>query len=352
MSTRPALMSLLLLGGFYFCTAPLSLAQTPPDYFIRGRVYDESGRSVSEARVCAHPEDYSRVRGVPCATSDNNGNFTIRARPVRYQVFLDKLAAGYVSQALLFFRHPGFSIQEVVVNDNNRTPFVSLSLAPKNGTLVGKGVDESTGRPIENMRFTFRHAANPQICWFKSVKNPTGEFKLPAAHVPFTLTVTAEGYDDWFGLDGSNKDQSIFVPAGTSIEAVFRMRRRAEALNRALSESEKEPLIHLPAPLQLGPADGVQLDYFPRVTKLEWQSVEGAVSYTVEVDFCDGRNRKECVDPQPLSLRMNQSPKGIVGTSYEFTFVGAQPGRWRVWAIDKNGLEGFKSPWRTFVYLK
>ena len=32
-------------------------------------------------------------------------------------------------------------------------------------------------------------------------------------------------------------------------------------------------------------------------------------------------------------------------------FVGAQPGRWRVWAVDKEGREGFKSPWRLFVYL-
>src|SRR5918992_2614196 len=114
MRNRAPLMSLLLLAGLYLCTAQLAAAQTPSDYLIRGRVYDESGRSLSEARVCAHPEDYNRVRGVPCATSDNHGNFTIRARPVRYQVFLEKLAAGYVSQALPFFRHPGFSIQEVV----------------------------------------------------------------------------------------------------------------------------------------------------------------------------------------------------------------------------------------------
>jgi len=34
----------------------------------------------------------------------------------------------------------------------------------------------------------------------------------------------------------------------------------------------------------------------------------------------------------------------------EFSFVGAQPGRWRVWAVDKEGREGFKSPWRRYVY--
>jgi len=40
---------------------------------------------------------------------------------------------------------------------------------------------------------------------------------------------------------------------------------------------------------------------------------------------------------------------GIVGTTYEFMFIGAQPGRWRV-AMDREGREGFKSPWRVFIH--
>jgi len=37
---------------------------------------------------------------------------------------------------------------------------------------------------------------------------------------------------------------------------------------------------------------------------------------------------------------------------YKFEFAGAQPGRWRVWAVDKAGHEGEKSPWRTFRFTK
>jgi hypothetical protein len=37
---------------------------------------------------------------------------------------------------------------------------------------------------------------------------------------------------------------------------------------------------------------------------------------------------------------------------YTFDFVGAQPGRWRVWALDKNGKPGQKSPWWTFHYTR
>lgn len=349
---RPTLLSSFLLAVLYLCISPLSAAQPPSHYLIKGNTYDESGRSISGVRVCAHPEDYKVVRQMPCALSDASGNFTIHARPVRYQVFADKLAAGYFSQASPFFRHPEFSMQEVVLTENDRTVFVSLSLAVKNGTLAGKAVDASTGRPIENLRILMRHAANPQICWSKSAKNQRGEFKLPTPHVSFTLTVKAEGYEDWFGLEGSNRNESIFVPSETSVDAVFRMKRRPDTVNRALSEAEKQPLINLPAPVQLHPVDGVNLDHFPRLTKLEWQPVDGAVSYAIEVDYCNGLNRKECDDPQPHGLKINESPNGIVGTSYEFNFVGAQPGRWRVWAVDKNGQEGFKSPWRTFFYLR
>lgn len=48
----------------------------------------------------------------------------------------------------------------------------------------------------------------------------------------------------------------------------------------------------------------------------------------------------------------NPPASGIVSTTYEFEFVGAQRGRWRVWALDKEGREGFKSAWRSFVYLQ
>jgi hypothetical protein len=82
---------------------------------------------------------------------------------------------------------------------------------------------------------------------------------------------------------------------------------------------------------------------------LEWQPVEGAAFYKVEVDFCYGlvKSLRECLDPQP-----NKLPTIVQDTNYEFLFVGAQPGRWRVWAIDQNGKEGFKSPWWTFFHLK
>ena len=57
-------------------------------------------------------------------------------------------------------------------------------------------------------------------------------------------------------------------------------------------------------------------------------------------------------NPQPFRMTNNPPTSGIVNTTYDFQFVGAQSGRWRVWALDKEGREGFKSAWRVFVYLR
>jgi hypothetical protein len=120
--------------------------------------------------------------------------------------------------------------------------------------------------------------------------------------------------------------------------------------------SRGAPGVNLPAPPQLSPADGATFDHFPRRTRLEWSPVEGAASYAVEVDYCEARGSRAggCADPQPLASLMKNVPPthGVKGTAYEFDFGGAQPGRWRVWAVDGEGREGFKSPWRRFVYLK
>ena len=44
--------------------------------------------------------------------------------------------------------------------------------------------------------------------------------------------------------------------------------------------------------------------------------------------------------------------KTTSATEAEFDFLGAQPGRWRVWAVDASGIEGPKSGWGTFSYTK
>ena len=39
-------------------------------------------------------------------------------------------------------------------------------------------------------------------------------------------------------------------------------------------------------------------------------------------------------------------------TVYSFAFVGSQRGRWRVWAVNAQGVAGAKSEWRTFLFTR
>lgn len=103
-----------------------------------------------------------------------------------------------------------------------------------------------------------------------------------------------------------------------------------------LVEATFEPLL-LSAPAPLSPADGAVFGNYPRSTTLTWEAVPGASAYIVEVEYDGG-------GWTPYRLET------LTGTSFTFDFVGMQPGRWRVWALDEDGAEGDKSPWRVFEY--
>jgi hypothetical protein len=107
--------------------------------------------------------------------------------------------------------------------------------------------------------------------------------------------------------------------------------------------------IALAVPELLDPKCGSVFDLYPRTTHLTWRPVNGATSYTVEVDcFNCCENGKWCTD---IGKTFSVVPD-IRTTSYTFDFVGAQPGRWRVWAVGTGHSEGPKSAWCEFRYTK
>jgi hypothetical protein len=91
------------------------------------------------------------------------------------------------------------------------------------------------------------------------------------------------------------------------------------------------------APTMLFPGDHALFHHFPRTVTLRWAARAGAASYTVEVRFA-----------QALWVLAPH----VRATSYTFRFVGAQPGRWRVWAVDAQGRESAKSAWRDFAFTR
>jgi hypothetical protein len=105
----------------------------------------------------------------------------------------------------------------------------------------------------------------------------------------------------------------------------------------------------LAAPDQVSPADSSGFSHFPRTTTLVWQEVEGAVSYTVEIDCM------HCCESGQWCTEVGDAWKvvrGLTDTTFRFDFAGAQPGRWRVWAVGSNGQAGAKSGWWGFSFAK
>ena len=105
----------------------------------------------------------------------------------------------------------------------------------------------------------------------------------------------------------------------------------------------------LATPQQISPADGAVFDIYPRETRLEWSRVSGAANYSVEVDCMHCCTSGQwCTDVG----KTYQVKEGLSAPNYTFNFVGAQPGRWRVWALDSAGKAGAKSPWREFRFTR
>lgn len=105
----------------------------------------------------------------------------------------------------------------------------------------------------------------------------------------------------------------------------------------------------LAAPVQVSPADASGFSHHPRTTTLVWNPVAGAASYTVEVDCM------HCCESGRWCSEVGESWKVVTGlteTTYRFDFVGAQPGRWRVWAVGSNGQAGPKSGWWGFSFAR
>jgi len=100
----------------------------------------------------------------------------------------------------------------------------------------------------------------------------------------------------------------------------------------------------LPAPRLLSPADHALFNGYPRRLTCKWEPSAGAASYLLEWDYM-------------YRDIWNAEYQGMPGTGFvtsgtedTIEFVGAQPGRWRVWPVNPSGQRGNPSEWRTFRF--
>jgi TonB family protein len=100
----------------------------------------------------------------------------------------------------------------------------------------------------------------------------------------------------------------------------------------------------LTAPRLISPIEGAVFSVYPRQTTVRWEPSPNAATYIVEWDYSYGG---------VWHLEDQKMPDfgfTVRGTEYTFDFVGAQPGRWRVFPVNAAGQRGTPSEWRTFSY--
>jgi len=348
------------LALIFVCLPAFATAQTP--YTISGELRDDTGQLFGGANVCALQTNGAvlNARDRVCSESDAQGKFVINVpQPGRYRVVADKLSEGYMPSYYPFYRDPGASIVEVTLSEANPSASVAVKLVPKSGLITGKVIDEATDQPVQDFVVWTWQARDVNARTHQVVKGQSGRFRIYAPNVPFRMRVVADGYEDWVmgggilvSLAGAKRGPgAMLVRTGGNAEFAVYLKKK----NPAPIDPAADPT-RLPAPIQLAPQDNQIFDLFPRNTKFEWNPVAGAVSYALEVESClrpSSEEQKrlpddgECINPSPYEEKY-----GLLETTYQLFFKGAQPGRWRVWAIDQNHKPGIKSPWRRFTYLK
>jgi hypothetical protein len=102
----------------------------------------------------------------------------------------------------------------------------------------------------------------------------------------------------------------------------------------------------LEKPTLISPLEGQIFSNYPRKTALVWTPVAGATGYVVTVDACQDRQATS------KSIWQNVLKTIVQTTSFTFNFVGAQPGRWNVFAIDNTNGHQQSDPtaWNNFSY--
>jgi hypothetical protein len=105
-------------------------------------------------------------------------------------------------------------------------------------------------------------------------------------------------------------------------------------------------------PQLIAPEDESVFDHYPRSTTLEWSLVEGKQpiefvlqrQYSWDGDYENFGSWEEGGFGRYSDLTQTEN-------TYEFDFVGAQPGRWRVKAVNNHGDSDW-SDWSYFRYTR
>lgn len=99
-------------------------------------------------------------------------------------------------------------------------------------------------------------------------------------------------------------------------------------------------------PILTNPAANAVFDQYPRTITLSWKMVPAASGYSLEIAYCQA-GEINCVSYPAVTI---MDP---LASDYTFSFVGAQPGKWRVTALGSSPYRNSAaSAWRWFTFLE
>lgn len=99
----------------------------------------------------------------------------------------------------------------------------------------------------------------------------------------------------------------------------------------------------VPRPDQISPENNKEFNYYPREVTFVWSEVDapGNVTYNIQIQYNDGEWHNW------------KAASGLSNPTYTMDdFIGANPGRWRVWATSSTLGDGERTSWREFKFLQ
>jgi len=102
----------------------------------------------------------------------------------------------------------------------------------------------------------------------------------------------------------------------------------------------------MPTPVLTNPANNEVFGHYLRTLTLSWKQVPAAAGYKLEIAFCNS-DKVTCSSYPVVTIT------DPLQSDYTFSFVGAQPGKWRVTALASSGYRnGTASAWRWFSFTQ
>jgi hypothetical protein len=208
----------------------------------------------------------------------------------------------------------------VLINHNNETDFSVVSISP-DGLLRFQSVIDGEWQDSDSRLLT-------SINMYEMARNT---ITVLASDSGVEVSVNDSTFHHFQLPQDNGRNVALFAETGNT----------SDVTSCTFRHSWLWDLDSVYAPRILSPSDGSVYSRYPRLVNLVWESIPNADHFTVEIQYAyDG------------SWSGDYILQNTTDNMLEFTFVGAQPGRWRVWAVMDDGTESEKSDWHSFAFTQ